>query len=70
VKLSTALLACLMLKFASACAPLPPVETRTGACDVFSPIYPTAEDAEVISDDLGRQLIAHDDKGRALGCWS
>lgn len=57
------------MKFAAGCASLPPVETVTGSCDVFSPIYPTVEDAEVISDDLARQLIAHDDKGRALGCW-
>lgn len=57
------------MKFATSCAPLPPVETVTGACDVFDPIYPTAEDAEVMSDDLARQIVVHDDKGIALGCW-
>ncbi|MEZ5665867.1 MAG: hypothetical protein R3F55_00195 [Alphaproteobacteria bacterium] len=68
MKWSIVLLVCLTLKFATGCA-RSPVETATGACDAFGPIHPTPADADAISIELARQLVAHDDKGRALGCW-
>lgn len=53
----------------SACSGGPPVETRTGSCDVFDPILPTEADAAVISDSLVEQLLVHNETGAALGCW-
>lgn len=38
-------------------------------CQIFGPIYPTAQDADMISDDLVEQLLRHNETGAALCGW-
>jgi hypothetical protein len=52
---------------APGCAP--GVETRTGSCDLFAPIRPTADDVAAISDSLVTQLVTHNETGARLCGW-
>ncbi len=40
-----------------------------GSSDGFRPIRPTAQDVEVISDSLARQILEHNEHGAAIGAW-
>lgn len=60
-------LALTLVSAASGCADGP--VTRTGACDVFRPIHPTAPDTDLISDQLVSQLLVHNQTGSRLCGW-
>lgn len=60
----TLLMLALMLP-ATACAPIGPID----ACAGWAKIDGTAGDADVISDRLALSIAAHQEQGRALGCW-
>lgn len=50
--------------FATACASGPATD-----CAGFSPIRPTAQDVEVISEPLARGILAHNRFGQAHCGW-
>lgn len=53
---------------ATACANAGP-EIRTGACDVFGPIYLDSADVDLVSDGLVDQVLTHNETGAALCGW-
>lgn len=58
--------ACLILLSVTACG------SGQGGLDVCAPwkaIVPQPEDVDVISGDLARQIVDHDETGVELGCW-
>lgn len=41
--------------------------TRLAACGPWQPIY--VSKADVLSEETARQILAHNEVGRALKCW-
>lgn len=41
--------------------------TKPDPCAGWEPILPSH--ADVLTDGTARQILAHDEHGKALGCW-
>lgn len=41
--------------------------TKPDPCAGWEPIYPSRSD--VLTDGTARQILAHDEHGKAIGCW-
>jgi hypothetical protein len=65
-RLTTILLACLLLSVASGCANIGPSLSK---CAGFKPIFVTEETATALTDDEVTAILGHNEHGRALGCW-
>lgn len=39
-------------------------------CDGWRPIRPTVKDARTMSDSLATQILAYNEYGKKVGCWS
>jgi len=52
---------------ASGCSTAGPA---TDGCGWVKPIYPTRADALAIGQDLADQILAHNETGARVGCWS
>ncbi len=64
MQLTGRLIAFLMLSFAASCATMP-----GNSCAGWAKIVPEQADVDAVSSPLARQILAHNDQGRALGCW-